>query len=174
MVALADTLEIVCYPNPVLRQPAQPLESIDRCVQQVARRMIDLMHEAAGVGLAAPQVGLNWQLFVANPSGKPGQDQVFINPVLRDFSRKTLPREEGCLSIPDVRGQITRPLTVTIVASNEDGQNFELQADDLAARVWQHEKDHLDGILIIDRMQPIDKMANRRTLKDLEREYRQS
>ena len=167
----ADRLAIICYPDPVLLKPAQPVAEVSDSVRQVARRMVELMHEAEGVGLAAPQVGLSWRLFVANPTGEAGADRVFINPELGEFSRESGVREEGCLSIPGVRADINRPLAATLNALDEEGQPVRLRSDDLAARVWQHEVDHLDGILIMDRMRPIDRMANRRALKDLERDF---
>lgn len=164
-------LRIVCYPDPVLRTRAKPIEAVTDRVRAVARRMIELMHESSGVGLAAPQVGLSWRLFVANPDRQLDQDRAFVNPVLNNLSRDGLEQEEGCLSIPGVNGQIVRPQAVTIDALDLDGNPFQLTGNELSARVWQHETDHLDGVLIIDRMAPIDKMANRRALQDLEKDY---
>lgn len=163
-----DSLRIVHYPDPVLRQVARPVPGVTDEVRRVAGRMIELMHEARGVGLAAPQVGLPWRLFVANPTGEPGDDRVFINPVLCDPSPETHPHEEGCLSLPHITGEITRPTRITIDALDEQGQPVQLTSDDLAARIWQHETDHLDGILILDRMVPIDKVANRQAVQELE------
>lgn len=167
-------LRIVHYPNPVLRERARELPTVTPEVQAVARRMVEIMHELRGVGLAAPQVGLAWRLFVANPGERedagdaaPG-DRVYINPVLTNPSRDTASREEGCLSIPGVNGDITRPAAITIRALDVNGQPFEETADGLLARIWQHETDHLDGMLIIDRMPPVDRRANVRALRDLE------
>jgi len=126
------------------------------------------MHEARGVGLAAPQVGLPWRLFVANPTGEPGDDRVYINPRLSNPSRETSTHDEGCLSLPNITGEITRPTRITIDALDEQGQPFQLTSDELPARVWQHETDHLDGILILDRMPAIDKVANKQAVIDLE------
>lgn len=161
-------LAIVHYPDPVLRARAKELTAVTPEVQAVARRMLELMHEAPGVGLAAPQVGLSWRLFVANATGKPEDDQVFINPVLVDPSRECHDYEEGCLSLPEIRGDIRRPTTISIEAIDLAGQRFKLTSSELPARIWQHEMDHLDGVLIIDRMNPLDRMANRRALKELE------
>lgn len=168
MAVDVDHLRIVHYPDPVLRQRAREVPRVDDEVRAVAARMIELMHEARGVGLAAPQVGLSWRMFVANPSGEPGDNRVFINPVLRDPSRETEAREEGCLSLPGVNGEITRPTAITIDALDENGRPFSLTSDALPARVWQHETDHLDGVMIIDRMPAIDRVANKRALRDLE------
>ena len=161
-------LQIVNYPASVLRQKAKPLPAITKEVQAVAIRMLELMHLAPGVGLAAPQVGLNWRMFVANHTGEPEDDLVFINPVLSDPSRTTEDYEEGCLSLPDIRAVIRRPMSITITAMGLDGQQFSLSSSDLPARIWQHETDHLDGVLILDRMSPGDRTALRRKIKALE------
>ncbi len=161
-------LKILYYPDKILRCKCRPVDPSDRQVIDVARRMLELMHEARGVGLAAPQVGLDWRLFVANHTNEPDQDFIFINPVLSNHASLSESHEEGCLSIPGVYGQITRPVSVDIEAYNEKGEEVRLSAQELAARVWQHETDHLDGVLIIDKMTPMDKMANKRTLRELE------
>jgi peptide deformylase len=127
------------------------------------------MHEAPGVGLAAPQVGIPWRLFVANPTGEPADDRAFINPVLSRPSREMHDRDEGCLSLPEITAQIRRPKAITVTATDLDGREFALTSDDLPARIWQHETDHLDGVLIIDRMTPMDRLANARKLKELEK-----
>jgi peptide deformylase len=169
----ADKLTIVHYPQPVLRTKAQPLEQIDDEVRAVALRMIELMHEARGVGLAAPQVGLSWRLFVANATGNPGpDDHVYINPALSEPNRHTDKLEEGCLSIPDVRAPIMRPTQITITATDLEGQTFTQTDDQLLARIWQHEYDHLDGVLILDRMTPADRKFNRRAIEALEQTAR--
>jgi peptide deformylase len=93
---------------------------------------------------------------------------VFINPRLSNPARQTIAREEGCLSIPHVNADITRPVAITIEALDLDGQPFTMTSEELPARVWQHECDHLDGVLIIDRMTPIDRRANLRALRELE------
>ena len=165
-------LTIVHHPASVLRRKAQPLPAgpASAEVRAVARRMLELMHQAPGVGLAAPQVGLSWRLFVANHLGfdHPDADRVFINPVLADPSPDTDDREEGCLSIPGVHVTLRRPSRITITAQDLDGNPVTLTADDLQSRIWQHETDHLDGVLIIDRMTAMDRMANRRALQELE------
>lgn len=164
----AERLRIIHYPAPALRRVARPVERVDDRIRAVARAMIDLMHEARGVGLAAPQVGLSWRMFVANPDGAADEDVVFINPVLSEPSREMGDREEGCLSLPGVTGVIRRPLAIMVEALDLEGASFRLAGDDLAARVWQHETDHLDGTLIIDRMTQLDRMANRQALRVLE------
>lgn len=167
MLPVAD-LKILIYPHPALRRKASPIPNVDRHVREVALRMLQLMHQAPGVGLAAPQVGLPWRLFVANPTGQPENDLVFINPAFTELSRESEDREEGCLSLPNINGQIRRPVAVTITAQDLHGKPFTLQASGLPARIWQHENDHLDGVLIIDKMTRIDRLANRDALRQLE------
>ncbi|MEM7680618.1 MAG: peptide deformylase [Planctomycetota bacterium] len=162
------TLAIVLYPDPVLRATAEAVDPADSTVQQVARRMVELMHQANGVGLAAPQVGLPWRMFVANPTGEPDDDRVYFNPRLSDPAPETEPADEGCLSLPGVTVLVTRPAAVRIDAVGLDGQPFSETSDGLLARIWQHEYDHLDGRLILDRMTPADRLANRRAIRELE------
>lgn len=161
-------LAIVHYPHPVLRQNAEPIPEVTDEVKAVAAKMIELMHQAPGVGLAAPQVGLAWRMFVANPTGEPGDDRVYINPKLSEPGGGKAARDEGCLSLPGITVEMSRPAEITIRATNLDGESFEESADDLLARIWQHEYDHLDGVLIIDKMSPMDRMANKRAIKELE------
>ena len=162
------TLQILTYPAPILRQKAAPIEGVTDWVRQVARRMLELMREVAGVGLAGPQVGVPLRLFVANTVAEREGDRVFINPILSRSSRRTEQREEGCLSLPEVTGMIRRPYSITIDAIDLDGNEIHLMGEDLMARAWQHETDHLDGILIVDRMARIDLVANRPVLQELE------
>lgn len=172
MLVDPDQLDIVYYPDPRLRVKAQPIEAITDEVRAVAFRMLVLMHEAPGVGLAGPQVGLDWRIFVCNPTSEPGEaDMVMINPVLRDPSRELAEAEEGCLSLPEIRAPIRRPEAVTIEATNLDGERVTATSGGLLARIWQHEFDHLDGVMIIDRMAPIDRMVHRQALREMEKDF---
>ncbi|MBX2851364.1 MAG: peptide deformylase [Phycisphaeraceae bacterium] len=163
-----EQLAIVHYPHDVLRQMAAPIAEVTDEIKSVAAKMIELMHQAPGVGLAAPQVGLPWRMFVANPTGEAGDDRVYINPQLSGAAGGSAARDEGCLSLPGITVEVTRPTEITIRAINLEGEAFEDSGDDLIARIWQHEYDHLDGVLIIDKMSPMDRMANRRAIKELE------
>ena len=165
------SLAIVHYPAEVLREQARAIDQVNDQVRAVALRMIELMHQAPGVGLAAPQVGLPWRLFVANPTGEEGDDRVYINPLFVELAGGNAVRDEGCLSLPGISVEVTRPANATIRAINLDGQEFEESAEGLLARIWQHETDHLNGILIIDKMSAMDRMANKRAIKDLEEAY---
>lgn len=169
-----DTLAIVHYPAPILRRKTEPIQTIDEEVKAVAARMIELMYEAEGVGLAAPQVGLPWRLFVTMPPEEErdpepsGEGVVFINPGIRIDNKEMDVVEEGCLSLPEIRTDIRRPIGVTITALNLNGDSFTQSRDDFMARVWQHELDHLNGMLIIDRMTPMARITLRKAIKELE------
>lgn len=169
MAVNAAELRIVMYPAPVLRGKAKPVPAVNDEVRAVAARMIDLMNEEKGVGLAAPQVGLAWRLFVT----KAPEDQaelVYVNPLLRLPAGERERHEEGCLSIPGVHVEIERPAHAILEAVDLEGKPIVREAFGYTARIWQHEFDHLNGVLIIDKMTAIDKLANRKTLKALESE----
>lgn len=161
-------LRIVHYPAPILRKMTQPIGEITENVIEVADKMLELMHQAPGVGLAAPQVGLDWRMFVANATGEPGDDRVYINPVLSDPTEEWEMYEEGCLSLPGIQVNVNRPIGITITATDLEGNEFTETSTELAARVWQHEYDHLVATLIIDKMNQMDRLANRKILKALE------
>lgn len=166
-------LAIISYPDPRLRKVSQPIDTFDGNLRALADRMFELMREDRGVGLAAPQVGLNVRLFVLNHSGKPEDDKVYVNPILTDATGEE-EGEEGCLSLPDIHGDILRARTLRIDAQDLDGKPFTETETGYKARIWQHETDHLNGTLIIDRMGPTAKMAARKKLKQLEEDYAKS
>lgn len=180
MVPNVAELRIVSYPAPVLRSKGEPIETIGDEVRALAMRMIELMHEAEGVGLAAPQVGLAIRMFVAHvppdddrspddtpPTATP-TPRVYINPELSDYARDLVGFDEGCLSLPGITGEVRRPSEVSITATGLDGVRFTERGAGLLARCWQHEMDHLDGVLIIDRMTQRSRMKNRAAVRDLE------
>jgi peptide deformylase len=160
-------LRIVHYPEPVLRIRAKPVPAIDENVRTVVRRMIEIMHDAKGLGLAAPQVGLTWRLFVTAAHEGSDTDRVFINPRISVINREMIAHEEGCLSLPGIHVEIRRPAGIEITATDLHGEEFTLRSEAFLARVWQHEFDHIEGVLIIDRMSPIDRLATRKALKEL-------
>ena len=160
-------LSITLWPAPILSQKSATVEVFDAPLHALIEAMIEAMYNAEGVGLAAPQVGVPLRLFVADVRSEGEFDPVvFINPRL-ELEGEWTSEEEGCLSIPDVRVQVRRPLKATIHALDHEGNGFSLTSETLAARVWQHENDHLEGVLIVDRMSPLDRLATRRTLKEL-------
>ncbi len=163
-------LKIILWPDPRLKKVSRPIETFDQNLSTLAARMFELMRENKGVGLAAPQVGLNIRLFVMNATGEPGQDRVYINPELSDADGEE-EGEEGCLSLPEIRIQVLRSRTLRMRARDLEGKAFEELQSGFPARVWQHEVDHLNGTMLVDRMSPVTRMANRRLLKDLEERY---
>lgn len=164
------TLQIIHYPHPTLRHASKPLKRVDADLRKIISEMFDLMYEHEGVGLAANQVDLPYRLFVANPEGKREAEEseyVFINPVL-SAGRGQEEDEEGCLSIPSVYAPVTRNTTIKIQAYDLSGNEIETEVDDLMARIVQHETDHLDGTLFIDRLGPTQLAAVRDKLEEFE------
>ena len=142
-------LDIVKLGEESLRQKSVPVAEVNDEIRQLAEDMFETMIEAEGVGLAAPQVGRNIRMFVLIADDD--VRRVFINPQIIQTSSETSEYDEGCLSIPQVYETIVRPVRVTVQALNEKGRPFTLDADGLLARIIQHEYDHLEGILYIDR-----------------------
>ncbi|MFQ5430748.1 MAG: peptide deformylase [Phycisphaerae bacterium] len=165
------SLKIITYPDPRLHRVCKPVDLFDEPLAVLAARMLELMHEANGVGLAAPQVGVLIRLFVCNVTGEPGDDAVYVNPELSDLEGEA-EGEEGCLSIPEVTVNVRRAVHCRIRARATDGAAIDVAGSELVARIWQHECDHLVGRLITDRMSEADKIANRRALKLLEAEFK--
>jgi peptide deformylase len=167
---MVNALKIVKYPDPRLRAMSRPVTEFGPDLKALAGRMFELMREARGVGLAAPQVGLNIRLFVINPTGEDGDDRAYVNPVLTEAEGEE-EGEEGCLSLPNINAKVWRSKTMKIQAQDLDGHPFEEQASGYVARIWQHETDHLNGTMIIDRMGPVARLAARRVLKELQQKW---
>lgn len=165
-----EDLQIVYYPDPRLRQVAEPVDAFDAPLRELALRMLELMRTHRGVGLAAPQVGVNKRLFVMNHSGKPEDDRIYVNPELFDITGEQI-GEEGCLSLPNINANINRGQALRMVAQDLDGKRFEQVESGYIARIWQHEFDHLNGVLILDRMGMVARMSHRRAVKELEEKY---
>lgn len=136
--------------DPVLREKSQPIVEITDEIRELAETMLVVMKETDGVGLAGPQVGISKRIFVV--CADDDVNRVFINPQIIETSVETCGYEEGCLSIPGYYEHVERPSQVTIQALNEKGRRVTIEATGLLARVVQHENDHLDGILFIDRI----------------------
>lgn len=141
------------YPDPVLRLEAQEVEAFDADLAQLVERMTRLMQDARGVGLAATQVGILRRVVVLQ-SDDEGEPRVLINPTILDRSDETEEDTEGCLSLQGVVIPVERSVSLRVEARDADGAPVELQLEGLAARVAQHEVDHLDGVLIVDRTTP--------------------
>lgn len=176
-------LRIQLYPAEVLRLKALPVE-LSAEVRAVGVRMVELMRAAEGIGLAATQVGLTWRLFVCDVP--PGEDdpepgppdaplrstsgpQVWLNPRIVGYDGDLTPYEEGCLSLPGIRGDVNRHERVTMEATTLEGETVRVTATGLLARCWQHEIDHLDGVLILDRMTQVSRVRNRSRVKSMEK-----
>jgi len=166
-------MQILTYPNPLLRQKAKPVEELNGETRAKAMQMLELMYEAKGVGLAAPQVGWLSRVVVLDVDGRKEGNRVFINPALLEESEEDT-TEEGCLSFPGINTKITRAKRVKVAAYTLDGERIEIQAEGIHARAWQHEIDHLEGRLIVDRMTTLARLANSRKLKELEHEFKAS
>ena len=176
-------LEITQYGNPVLRKKCSKIEEVDESIRKLAEDMIETMVDAHGVGLAAPQIGEDIRMAVVDVSHDPecisflkvnGAEAkmedvmplVFINPELElDGPRET--DTEGCLSIHDIQAKVRRPSIVKATLPQLDGSVIELESDGLLARALQHEVDHLNGILFVDRISPASKLSVKRKLKRL-------
>jgi len=165
-----DDIKIILYPDPRLKRISVPVVDFDQNLEKLAQKMLELMRLGRGVGLAAPQVGKNIRLFVTSHTGKPEDDRVYVNPALSEADGDQT-AEEGCLSIPDVNVQVLRAKTVRVKAQDLHGNPIDQVENDYIARICQHEYDHLNGTLIVDRMSPSERMANRKTLKDLEEKF---
>jgi peptide deformylase len=140
--------DIRVFGDPVLRTPTAPVIDIDGALKQLVDDMFETMYAAPGVGLAAPQVGVQKRFFVYDVGDGPG---VVINPEIRESSGEWV-HDEGCLSVPGLFWPITRPKVVHLVGLDIDGNEIEFEADELLARMFQHEVDHLDGTLLLSRL----------------------
>jgi peptide deformylase len=169
--SMPESLKIVHYPDPRLKKPSVRITDFTPALKQLADEMFVLMRAEKGVGLAAPQVGKNIRLFVMNATGKPEDDRVYINPILTEAEGDE-EAEEGCLSIPELRVKVVRAKKLRIEAQDLTGQPIDQRDEGFPARIWQHEADHLNGILLTDRMGPVAKIANRGLLKELEAKYK--
>ena len=148
-------LRILKYPHPALRHKSKPLRRVDGELKNIVREMFDLMYQQKGIGLAANQVDLPYRFFILNLEADPakGQEHVFINPVI---SRRhgSVEAEEGCLSFPEIYAPVKRSEKIVLSAYNLDGEEVNYELNGLFARTVQHEYDHLDGKLFIDRLSP--------------------
>jgi peptide deformylase len=163
-------LRILSYPDPALGETAQPVEKVDDLVRARAKRMVELMKEAKGIGLSATQIGWPVRLCVLALDKDAKKVEAFINPqILGRLGQQN--EEEGCLSVPHIRAHIKRSSRVKVKATTLEGKEVEMEAEGLLARAWEHEIDHLEGRLIVQRMTTATRLANRRKLEELEKEF---
>lgn len=166
-------LNLVHYPDPFLRKRAEEITEFDAGLKELAEAMLDTMYEAQGVGLAAPQVGIGKRIFVLNPTGDRedrAQEMVLINPEVKTGKPREW-GEEGCLSIPGIHGEVERHHRAVTRFRDLDGKEQLVEAEGFLARIIQHELDHLDGRLFIDRLSPTDRMRTRAGIERLEARY---
>lgn len=167
-------MQIVQFGHPVLRWKAKPVQSIDAELRKVVAEMFELMYSAKGIGLAANQVAVPWRLFVVNVTGDPAEKDeeiVFLNPRIRR-RKGAATGEEGCLSLPGLYANVERSEEIVVEAFDLEGEGFEMDLDDLPARVVQHESDHLDGILFVDRLPPEERLKLELKLIGFEADFR--
>ncbi|HWE87818.1 MAG TPA: peptide deformylase [Terracidiphilus sp.] len=164
-------LKIVKYPEPVLSQPGEPVTEFNDELRKFVADLFETTYAAQGIGLAAPQVAVSKRITVIDLSmGKdPKEKLVLINPEVIEREGKQY-EEEGCLSFPDIREKVQRAASVRIRAQDEHGKWFEMDGDELLARAFQHEIDHLDGVLFIFRMSPLKRDLNLRRIRKMQRE----
>ena len=167
-------MNIVYYPHPALRWKSKPITEINAGLREIVREMFDLMYEARGIGLAANQVGLPLRLFVVNASTEPdetGEELVFINPEITN-RKGSIEGEEGCLSLPELYGQVRRAEEIVVEAFDLQGREFSMTLTELAGRVVQHENDHLDGVMFTDRLSDSAQREVEGRLDDFETQFR--
>ena len=167
-------MDILPYPHPALRWKSKPIQEINDELRRVVAEMFELMYAAKGIGLAANQVGLPYRLFILNLTADPemkDEEIVFINPEILKRKGST-EGEEGCLSFPGMYGQVKRAAKIDIEAFDLDGTCFEYSLDELAARAVQHESDHLDGVLFIDRMTETARRELDPVINDFDAQFR--
>ena len=166
-------LNILKYGSDTLRKVAEPVEEITDEIRQIAEDMLKAMYVSNGVGLAGPQVGISKRIITVdeNPYDSSSKPRVLINPEIVE-SEGQLETDEACLSVPEVRGGVKRAEKVTVEALNLDGEKVRIEATELLARVLQHEIDHLDGILFIDRLGRIRHQMIKKQLRKIEKEVK--
>lgn len=164
-------MRIVKYPHPTLRYKSKPVRRVDAELKKMIHQMYDLMYTHEGIGLAANQVDLPYRLFVMNIKSDPtakDEEHAFINPVILQRKGGMEEKGEGCLSLPDIHGPVKRPKKIVLNAYTLGGDEVTWEMDGMYARVVQHECDHLDGILFVDRLGPAGLLAAKEALQDME------
>ena len=172
MTVDVDKCCLTRYPCAVLGKGALEVEEITDDIRRLADKMIDIMLETNGVGLAGPQAGVGLRIFVVSVDGKKENAKVYINPEI-ETSGGLAAIEEGCLSLPGISGKIKRYKKCTVTAMDLEGRRFTEEGEGLLARVFQHEFDHIEGMLIKDRMGQVARIGARKQLKKLQEEYGQ-
>lgn len=169
LCATLRLMKLRTYPDPVLLKRSGTVENFDEELREKVAQMWDLMYDKGGVGLAAAQVGWSVQLLLMNPSGSREDrdaERVVVNPkVIKSWGKEK--SEEGCLSFPDITVDVTRKKGLRLAWQDEHGKQYEEDINDFPARVIQHEIDHLEGVLLVHRMSPVDRIRYRRELEEM-------
>lgn len=167
---VAKIHQVVKWPDPVLSKRGEPVTVFDAKLKQLVEEMFESMYVAQGIGLAAPQIGLSQRLTVIDCSFKKNPDEkiVLINPEVVERKGKQV-EEEGCLSLPEIRDKVTRAAWVKVKAQDVTGKWFEMEGTELLSRAMQHEIDHLDGILFIDRLSRLKRDLTIRKIKKMQK-----
>lgn len=162
-----ETLKILTYPDKFLSEPTIPVENIDERIQNLVKDMASIMYQAPGIGLAAIQVGINRSLLVydVSPRDEKRSLQVLINPRIIESQGTTISEDEGCLSVPDFRANVKRAASVVVEGFDNKEKPLRIEAEGLLAVVLQHEIDHLNGILFIDRISSLKRGIYKRRVK---------
>lgn len=160
-------LEIKTYGDPVLRKESEEVKEINEDILKLINDMAETMYDAPGVGLAAPQIGVNKRIFVIDTDGVLKK---VINPVFLENSNETEDEEEGCLSVPGIYKKVKRPKKVKLKYLNEKGEEVIEEAEGLYARALQHENDHLNGVMFVDKISNISKKLTAKKLEKLKKE----
>jgi peptide deformylase len=166
--------DLTIYPDPRLRVRAATITAFDDELASIVKAMFERMYASNGVGLAAPQVGLKIRLFVLNEAGEAGQgeEMVFVNPTITQRVGTPNLYEEGCLSFPQIYAEVERPSSCHVTWQDLAGNEHERDFDGFLSRIIQHEYDHLEGVLLVDRMSPADKARHRHALDELVEDYK--
>ena len=161
---------IVKFPDPILQQVAEPVVKFDKELEKLVEDMFDSMYDAHGIGLAAPQIGVKKRITVIDLSNQANAEDklVLINPEIIYREGKQF-SEEGCLSLPEIREKVTRAQKVKIRAQNAKGEWFELEGEELLSRCFQHEIDHLDGVLFLYRVSTLKRDLLLRKIRKLQK-----
>lgn len=167
-----EKCRITHYPTEVLGVRAQPVEKVDSNIRRLVEKMIDIMLENKGVGLAAPQAGVSLRLFIISLDGSRESVRVYVNPTVTPTGELDS-IDEGCLSVPGIYTKVRRYKKCKVTATDLDGNEFTDQAEGLYARVLQHEHDHIEGMTIVNRMGQTARIVHRRQLKELEEQHKQ-
>ena len=160
--------EIKTYGDFALRGENKNIEKVDDSIKEILNSMVETMRNINGVGLAAPQVGINLKMFVME--AEEGIIRKIINPELTQYSEIQIDHEEGCLSVPGIYKKVKRPESISVKYLNENGERIEEELDESWARVFQHENDHLDGILFVDKIAPVAKRLVSKKLMNMKKE----